>query len=206
MVIMLISKQIEKKIKALQKGKILFVSDFTTEHNYETARKVLQRLCNKKELIRLSRGIYYLPKQNKMLGVIYPTAEQIAQAIAKRDKARIIPTGSYALHKLGLSKQIPMNVVYLTDGSARKIQVGNQKISFKKTSPKNLAVNNQLSNLIIQGLKELGKNKISNNIKNKLKEIINKSGESQNIKKDIINAPVWIKKIMLQIIKEIQND
>ena len=206
MVIMLISKQIEKKIKALQKGKILFVSDFTSEHNYETARKVLQRLCNKKELIRLSRGIYYLPKQNKMLGVIYPTAEQIAQAIAKRDKARIIPTGSYALHKLGLSKQIPMNIVYLTDGSARKIQVGNQKISFKKTSPKNLAVNNQLSNLIIQGLKELGKNKISNNIKNKLKEIINKSGESQNIKKDIINAPVWIKKIMLQIIKEIQND
>ena len=206
MVIMLISKQIEKKIKALQKGKILFVSDFTTEHNYETARKVLQRLCNKKELIRLSRGIYYLPKQNKMLGVIYPTAEQIAQAIAKRDKARIIPTGSYALHKLGLSKQIPMNVVYLTDGSARKIQVGNQKISFKKTSPKNLAVNNQLSNLIIQGLKELGKNKINNNIKNKLKEIINKSGESQNIKKDIINAPVWIKKIILQIIKEIQND
>lgn len=206
MVIMLISKQIEKKIKALQKGKILFVSDFTTEHNYETARKVLQRLCNKKELIRLSRGIYYLPKQNKMLGVIYPTAEQIAQAIAKRDKARIIPTGSYALHKLGLSKQIPMNVVYLTDGSARKIQVGNQKISFKKTSPKNLAVNNQLSNLIIQGLKELGKNKINNNIKNKLKKIINKSGESQNIKKDIINAPVWIKKIILQIIKEIQND
>lgn len=206
MVIMLISKQIEREIKALQKGKILFVSDFTTEHNYETARKVLQRLCNKNKLIRLSRGIYYLPKQNKMLGVIYPTAEQIAQAIAKRDKARIIPTGSYALYKLGLSTQIPMNVVYLTDGSARKIQVGNQKISFKKTSPKNLAVNNQLSNLIIQALKDLGESKINNNIKNKLKEIINKSGESQIIKKDIINAPVWIKKIMLQIIKEIQND
>jgi len=203
---MLISKQIERKIKALQKGKILFVSDFTTEHNYETARKVLQRLCNKKELVRLSLGIYYLPKQDKMLGVIYPTAEQIAQAIAKRDKARIIPTGSYALYKLGLSTQIPMNVVYLTDGSARKIQVGNQKIYFKKTSPKNLAVNNQLSNLIIQALKELGESKINNNVKNNLKEIISKSGESQNIKKDIINAPVWIKKIMLQIIKEIQND
>ncbi len=203
---MLISKQIERKIKALQKGKILFVSDFTTEHNYETARKVLQRLCNKKELLRLSRGIYYLPKQDKMLGVIYPTAEQIAQAIAKRDKARIIPTGSYALYKLGLSTQIPMNVVYLTDGSARKIQVRNQKISFKKTSPKNLAVNNQLSNLIIQALKELGKSKINNNVKNNLKEIINKSGESKKIEKDIINAPVWIKKIMLQIIKEIQND
>jgi hypothetical protein len=63
-----------------------------------------------------------------------PTTEQIAEAIAKRDKARIIPTGAYALHMLGLSTQIPMNVVYLTDSSARKVKVGKQTIVFKKTS------------------------------------------------------------------------
>jgi len=202
---MLVSKQIEKKVNALSKGSILFISDFTGGYDYETVRKVLQRLSNKKELIRLSRGIYYLPKEDKLLGVIYPTAEQIAEAIARRDKARIIPTGSYALYKLGLSTQIPMNVVYLTDGSARKIQVGRQKITLKKTSPKNLAVNNKLSNLVIQGLKELGENSTTESIKLKLKEIIGKSKEAEKVKKDIRNAPVWIQKIVLQIINEIEK-
>lgn len=202
----LISKQIEQKLNKLPKGSLVFISDFTTEHDYETTRKVLQRLCHKNELIRLSRGIYYFPKQNKVLGVIFPTAEQIAQAIAKRDKARIVPTGAYALHKLGLSTQIPMNVVFLTDGSARKVVVGKQKITFTKTSPKNLATNNKLSNLIIQGLKELGKYNITTHDKLRLKDIISNSGEAKKVKNNIRNAPVWIQKIVFQIIKEIEND
>lgn len=202
---MLISKEIEKKVTRLPEGVFIFISDFTGKYNYEVARKVLQRLYKKKLLIRLTRGVYYKPKESKKFGTIYPTAEQIAEAIAKRDKARIIPTGSYALYKLGLSTQIPMNVVYLTDGSARKVEVGKQKITFRKTSPKNLTVNHSLSNLIIQGLKKLGEKNITEQTEKKLKEIINKSGEAKKIKREIKNAPVWIQKLTLQIIKEIEK-
>ncbi len=35
----------------------------------------------------------------------YPSVEDIAQAIAKRDKANIVPMGAYALNRLGLSTQ-----------------------------------------------------------------------------------------------------
>ena len=132
---MIISKQIEQKIRALPKGTLLLIDDFIEEYDYETARKILQRLTNDGQLMRLNRGIYYIPKKDDLLGIIKPNAEQIAESIAKRDKARIIPTGSFALHKLGLTTQVPMNVVYLTDGSPRKIQVGNQKITFKKNQP-----------------------------------------------------------------------
>lgn len=202
---MSIIKQIKQKIERLPKGKVLFITDFPELGSDVTIRQSLQRLTKKSLLIRLSQGVYYYPKQNDVLGIIYPTAEQIAQAIAKRDKARIIPTGSYALYKLGLSTQIPMNVVCLTDGSARKIEVGKQKITFKKTSPKNLAVTHKLSNLVIQGLKELGKNNITENTNFKLKKIIGKSSETKKVKKNIRNAPVWIQKIVLQIIKEIEK-
>ena len=129
---MIISKQIEQKIKILPAGTLLFIDDFIEEYDYETARKILQRLTNDGQLMRLTRGIYYKPKKDNLLGIIKPTAEQIAESISKRDKARIIPTGSFALHKLGLTTQVPMNVVYLTDGSPRKIKVGNQKITLKK--------------------------------------------------------------------------
>jgi hypothetical protein len=195
-----IAQEIEQKIHRTSKGSFIFITDFTNKYDYETARKVLQRLHTKKKLVRLSRGIYYLPQIDSKLGILYPAAEEIAEAIAKRDKARIIPTGTYAIHKLGLTTQVPMNVVFLTDGSARKIQIGKQKITFKKTSPKNLSIKHYLSNLLVQGLRELGQQNIDIDINSRLKNIIIKSGDADLIKKNIINAPVWIQKAIKQLI------
>ncbi len=203
---MTISNKIEAIIKQTAKGKLVFISDFSEFGNYDTVRKSLQRLANKGLVTRISKGIYYIPKKDKILGTLYPTAEEIGKAIAKRDKARVIPTGAYAQHLLGLSTQIPMNVVYLTDGSARKIKIGNQTIVFKKTSPKNLSFESQLSSLLIQALKSKKEINITETDKRRLKEIISKSNELEKIKKDIRIAPVWIRKIVLQILSEITNE
>ncbi|HED06527.1 MAG TPA: hypothetical protein ENI57_00225 [Ignavibacteria bacterium] len=203
---MTISNKIEAIIKQTAKGKLVFISDFSEFGNYDTVRKSLQRLVNKGLVTRISKGIYYIPKKDKILGTLYPTAEEIGKAIAKRDKARVIPTGAYAQHLLGLSTQIPMNVVYLTDGSARKIKIGNQTIVFKKTSPKNLSFESQLSSLLIQALKSKKEINITETDKRRLKEIISKSNELEKIKKDIRIAPVWIRKIVLQILSEITNE
>ncbi len=194
-----VSSQIEQKISKLKKGTLIFVSDFNLD--YEITRKTLQRLTTKKMLLRISQGIYYKPLTDEKLGIIYPSIEQLAEAIAKRDKARIIPTGSYAMYKLGLTTQIPMNVVYLTDGSARKIQIKRQKINFKKTSPRNLAVKHQLTGLIIQSLKEIGEKNITSKELNILKKIITKNGEHKKIQDNIKYAPVWIQKIVIELIK-----
>lgn len=199
---MLISKQIEKRIKSLPEGTILFINDLTDEFDYDTARKVLQRLQTKNHIMRLSRGIYYIPKQDEVLGILKPSTEQIAEAIAKRDRARILPTGSYALYKLGLTVQIPMNVVYLTDGSARRIQVGKQKITLKKTSPRNLAVDHRLTALIIQSLKTLGEGNIGKEKLDAIARIIEEASENEIIKENIRFAPVWIQKIVLGILKQ----
>ncbi len=203
---MTVSNKIEAVIKQTEKGKLVFISDFSEFGNYDTVRKSLQRLVSKGLITRISKGIYYIPKKDKILGVLYPTAEEIGKAIAKRDKARIIPTGAYAQHLLGLSTQIPMNVVYLTDGSARKIKIGNQTIVFKKTSPKNLSFESQLSSLLIQALKSKKEINLTETDKRRLKEIISKSNELEKIKKDIRIAPVWIRKIVLQNLTEKTNE
>jgi hypothetical protein len=203
---MSVLKQIESILKKKKRGEILFILDFLETSDYDTVRKSLQRLTDKGILIRLSKGIYFYPKNDKLLGLVYPSAEQIGNAIAKRDKARIIPTGSYAMYRLGLSTQVPMNVVYLTDGSARKVQIGKQTIVFKKTSPKNLSAKHQLSNLIIQGLRAIGKENISQSHITKIKKIIFDSKEMNILNNDILDAPVWIQKIVLEILKEIENE
>lgn len=180
---------IETKVS---KGEIFFIADFTELGNYEAVRKSLQRLTKSDSIKRIAKGVYFLPKKHERLGIIYPHAEEIAKAIAKRDKARIIATGSTALNLLGLSTQIPMKVVFLTDGSARNIKVGNQTIQFKKTNPKNLSIEHRLTNLIIQGLKAIGEKNITQEQTTKIQTIIDETGEREFIYQNLKNAPLWI--------------
>lgn len=191
---MLDLKAIENKVN---KGEIFFIADFTELGNYEAVRKSLQRLTKDKSIERIAKGIYFLPKKHELLGIIYPHAEQIAKAIAKRDKARIIATGSTALNLLGLSTQIPLKVVFLTDGSAREINVGKQTIEFKKTNPKNLSIEHRLTNLVIQGLKAIGEKNVTQEQLQQIQSIIDQSDERDLVYQNLKNAPVWIQKIIL---------
>jgi len=190
-----IQSRIENKIKSMKRGSILFPSNFDDKGNVEVVKKSLLRLENKKFLVRLAHGIYLYPKQDKLLGILYPTIEEIAVAIAERDKARIIPTGTAALNKLGLSTQIPMNIVFLTDGAPRSIVVGKRTVKFKRTSPKNLAVKGEITSLIIQALKEIGKDNITAEQLEKIKIHLEKE-KQEIIAHDAKLAPAWISKIM----------
>lgn len=185
--------------KNINKGEIFFIKDFTEFGNYEAVRKSLQRLAKNNKIKRIAKGIYYLPKEHKLFGIIQPHAEQIAKAIAKRDQARIIATGSTALNLLGLSTQVPLKVVFLTDGSARKIIVGKQTIQFKKTNPKNLSIEHRLSNLVIQALKEIGEKNVTKEQIKKIQIIIEESQERDTIIENLKNAPIWIQKTLINI-------
>ena len=193
-----IHSQLEDKILSLKKGTIVFVSDFAGFGTAENVKKVLLRLEKKQLLVRLAHGIYLYPKIDKELGILYPSTESIAEAIAKRDKIRIIPTGIYALQQLGISTQIPMNVIYLTDGAPRKIKVGKRTITFKKTLPKNLAIKNKILSNIVQGLKELGKENITDEVKQKINQALEKV-PVEILKEEILNAPVWVRNEVLSL-------
>lgn len=193
-----IHSQLEDKIISLKKGAIVFVSDFAAFGTAENVKKVLLRLEKKQLLVRLAHGIYLYPKIDKELGILYPSTESIAEAIAKRDKIRIIPTGIYALQQLGISTQIPMNVIYLTDGAPRKIKVGKRTITFKKTVPKNLAIKNKILSNIVQGLKELGKENITDEVKQKINQALEKV-PVEILKEEILNAPVWVRNEVLSL-------
>ena len=193
-----VHSQLEDKILSLKKGTIVFVSDFAKLGSSENVKKVLLRLEKKQLLVRLAHGIYLYPKIDKELGVLYPSAESIAEAIAKRDKIRIIPTGIFALQQLGISTQIPMNVIYLTDGAPRKIKVGKRTITFKKTAPKNLAIKNKILSNIVQGLKELGKESITDEIRQRINQALEKV-PLEILKEEILNAPVWLRNEVLSL-------
>jgi len=196
-----IAFEIECNLKNGRRDKILFASDFSLYGLPKAVNKAMERLTQSGMLIRLAQGIYLYPQIDTRLGlgVLYPTVETIAREIAKRDKARIVPTGVYALNALGFSTQIPMNVVFLTDGAARKIKIGNgQGIVFKRTVAKNLSYKNDVLMLVVAALKEIGEENITADQLTKIKELISKE-KREEIRTDLQLAPAWIKKLFKPI-------
>lgn len=195
-----IDDKILSNIKKRGRGAIFFANDMVQYGQRQSVLKALERMAAAGTILRVARGIYCYPKIDKELGlgILYPSLDEIAQAVARRDKARIAPTGVYAMNVLGLSTQVQMNVVYLTDGTARRLKVGNGKgILFKHTAPKNLAFKSKTAMYITSALKELGQSGVTQEHKAKIKELLLEE-EKENVLSDAALIPSWI----MDIIKE----
>ncbi|GHU57214.1 hypothetical protein FACS189411_10150 [Bacteroidia bacterium] len=201
-----IENEIEWYIEKKKRGKIYFSKDFHEFGSDGAVRIALMRLTDNKILVRLAPGIFYYPMIDKELGVtLLPSIENIAEALAKRDKARIIPTGDYAKNKLGLSTQVPTNVVFLTDTSPRKVKIGKSSITFKKAASKNFAYKSYITMLISFALSEIGKECVTPQDIAIITPILLKE-DKLKIEKDLPLMAAWERKIIKDIIYERKNE
>jgi hypothetical protein len=190
-----VEKQIEEHIGQAGGGSIFYPADFERYGSIEAVNIALHRLVKLNTLKRLAFGIYAKPIKSKLIGDVYPGAEDVAIAIARRDNARLIPTGAYAQNRLGLSTQVPMKLVYLTDGPARKINVGKTTILFKKASPRKMALQGEISKLVVMALSDIGKDNVTTDEENRILNLLKKE-KPELLKHDIRMAPRWIAEIM----------
>ena len=191
--------QILDKICELERGSIFFPEDFASIGNSEAIRQALSRICRNGTIIRLSKGIYLYPVIDEELGIFYPSVERIGTAISKRDRSRIVPTGAFALNRLGLSTQVPVNVILLTDGITRKINIGKQTVTFKHTNPKSLSFRGKITPLVVAALKEIGKDKVLPDDLQKIGKAL-RSEPTDTVLSDAYLAPRWITDIILSLL------
>ncbi len=180
-------------------GTIFIPDDFTACGTPDAVRSGLTRLCRNGKLHRFAKGIYYVPLYDKWDGALRePSLDAVALRITQRDNARIIPTGAYALNKLGLSTQVTANIIYITDGSARQIKFGEGKsITFRHSNDlSNFAYQSQLMQLAVLAMREIGEKNITEAQTKKIKDMITKHVPEQDFKHDIVLAPTWIKTIL----------
>jgi hypothetical protein len=194
--------KIEEKIRKSKRGKLFFPDDFSTLGTPDAIRTTLVRLHKSGLLMRAAHGIYYYPKMDSKWGsgVVPPTIEEIAYGIAKRDKIRIVPTGTHALNALGLSTQVPANVVFITDGAPRRIAIGKGKgILFKHTSEvRSLAYKSKLLMLIVSALREIGEGNVTPQQLEIIKSYLANVSQ-QKLNSDIQLAPLWVRKILITL-------
>ena len=186
-------------VEQAKEGTILIPDDFTICGTPDAVRSGLSRLCRNEKLRRFAKGIYYIPLYDKWDGTLRePSLDAIVLKIAPRDNARVIPTGAYALNKLGLSTQVPANIIYITDGSARQVKFGNGKsITFRHSNDlSNFAYQSQLMQLAVLAMREIGEKAITEEQKGIIKNMIKEHVSEQDYNHDIVLAPTWIKTIL----------
>lgn len=202
---MCIANDISQRVQASPEGEVFFVSDFAKSGNDVFISRLLSEMTDGGELERLSNGIYYKPRHTRF-GALKPSIDQVVKAIARRDKAQVMPTGATAENMLGLSTQVPTNDVYLTTGSARTIALGNRRISFRRCTPKNFAYKGELMPILVQAMKSIGQDNITDTHLWRIRELLREHPEKETFETDLQLAPIWIKKKLSRINKELKNE
>ena len=195
-----INNKIINRIYGKGRGWCYTPKNFSDLGSPEAIRITLHRLEKKGAIRRLSRGIYEYPKKHPTIGFLSPDPDKIAEAISIRYAIRIQPSGAFAANILGLSNQVPAKIVFLTDGSDRRIKIGPREIIFKRTTPRNMAAAKSSGTLIL-ALKYIGKEQISQDHIKHFRESLS-THIKMKLKKDSIYAPGWICPIIDEIVKD----
>lgn len=182
-------------------GSVFVPAVFLGMGSREAIDIALHRLTRKGTIRRLARGVYDFPKEHPVLGPLSPTADAVASALAGRDHTRLQPAGAYAANILGLSEQVPAKAVFLTDGPSRTVRIGPTTIQLRRTTPRNMAAAGRLSGLLIQALRELGKEHVTPARREHLKRTL-PAEKRRELIKDLRLAPAWMHPIFRELAEE----
>lgn len=198
------SQKIDEVVERAKDKTLFFCTDFP-DYNQDYVQDRLSIYVREGVLLRLANGIY-LKTAITRFGPVYPTPSEIAEAIARRDHAQVLISGAAAENYFGLSTQIPMKIVYVTSGSARKLTVGNTAIEFKRGVPKNFAFKDKTIATLCMALKSIGNDKVTKDQTIVLKAFLKEYTEKHDITNDVKLMPKWMQKLINDLIIELKND
>jgi hypothetical protein len=189
-----VDNKVYSRIVGHGRGWVFTPSHFKDMGSRTAVASALKRYKQNGTIRQIARGFYDYPGKDPLLGVLAPSIDKIMSALEERDSVRLQPSGAYAANLLGLSDQVPMRVVFLTDGPTRKLQIGNLSIVLKRTTPRNMATTGRISGTVIQALRWLG----NGNVDRRIVALLKNKMDDKNIAvlmKDIRHAPTWIAEV-----------
>jgi hypothetical protein len=196
-------EQVKKRIQAAEDGSVFIPSDFFDIAKAVKINMCLDRLEKTGVLQRLMRGIYVKPRYSTLLNRIVPArSDDIAKAIARNYGWTIVPCGDTALNMLGLSTQVPAVWLYISDGPYKTYKADGMTLKFKHTDNKNEIINiSYKTALIVQALKALGKNNITNRELRSISKLLTENEKAQ-ILIEAKRVTAWVYELIRKICKE----
>jgi hypothetical protein len=188
-----------KKVKAAKKGALFSLQDFEKFGSYELVKRTVNNLVKRQYLKQVYRGIYQKPNYSEFLRMyVEASPEEIAKKYAEMKQWKIAPAGDMALNILGLDTQVPNNYKYISNGPTRKIKIDNGvAIHFRNVSQREADMN-EISSLVIEALKQVGKENITDSLLRKIRGKLTDQ-QFQQLRKDSSLSRIWIKEYITKM-------
>jgi hypothetical protein len=158
---MTIAKTLRQAIAALPVGEPFVPAQFLGLASRASIDQTLTRLTKSGDALRVSRGVYVCPKQNQYVGVVMPEPAAIARAVARAQGAEIQVHGADAARRLELTTQVPMQLVYYTNGCSRRLQFGRMQIRLQHANQRRLTLAGRPAGVALCALRYLGRKNVS---------------------------------------------
>lgn len=185
-------QKIEARVLRSEPGSVFTPKDFLNLGKRGAVDVALSKLTSAGIIRRIARGLYEYPRTSTTLGgPLSPDPDQVARAIARKLRWRIVPHGALAANMLGLSTQVPARITYLSDGPTRRVPMGRQTILFKHARPKEMAVESPTSAVVIQALRYLGRDGVDRRTIKQLRNRLSKA-ECRKFLRDARFSADWI--------------
>lgn len=191
-----ISAAIREQTAQFEPGVLFSTEQFLSLGSREAIDQALSRLVGQGAIARLARGIFARPKKSKYAGTVLPSATEVVSLIAEQNIETIQLHGAEAARQLGLSTQMPMQLVYHTNGPSRTIQVTGQPVKFVRTANQRLLQHSGTKvGLAISALFYLGKEEVTEQTIQTIKQKLT-SEEFQLLVQS--KLPAWLQVLLQQ--------
>lgn len=180
------------RIDSFEAGQVFSAKDFLDIASRGSIDMALSGLSRVNQIRRVRRGLYDRPKINTALGgALSPDIDELARAIARKQRWKIVPEGAWAANLIGLSTQVPAKITYLTDGPNKEVPIGRRVIHFKHARPKGIAGLEEKSALVVQALRHLGREAVGHREIETLRAALSLA-EKRKLLKDTRFGTDWI--------------
>jgi hypothetical protein len=187
-----------KRVRVHGRGWVFTPRDFLDLGTRGAVDLVLWRLTRDKCVRRLTQGIYDYPRVHKKLGILAPNPDDVAAVLAAKTGSRVQISGARAANLLGLTDQVPAQLVYLTDGPARRVKIGAQTIQLKPARPSRFPGAGTPAGLALQAIRAVGPNANKDFVVRQLSRALSARDRTQ-LAKLIKHAPAWSHEIIRQL-------
>jgi hypothetical protein len=153
-----VAENILRHANTLPEGALISAKEILHLGSRAAVDQALKRLHERKELMRLSRGVYVRPVKTRF-GTRAPAPEKVVARIAATRAETIAPHGAAAANALGLTTQVPTKLVYLTSGPSRRLRLGAQVIEMKNAPQWMLLPSQPVAGEAVRALSWLGKSR-----------------------------------------------
>lgn len=191
--------QIKNRINDFDSRKVFINNDFLDIARNETVRRTLNQLVSENKITRVINGFYYNPRYSELIGEYEAVSiHELALAIARKYNWNIAPYSSTALNLLGLSTQVPTHYKYISSGRYKEYKIGDTVLEFKKVNPGEIANMSLKTATVIQAIKSLGKENITNEVIQKIRENLSEK-ERIDLMNESKSVPAWIYEVIREI-------